>query len=44
MGEFKDGKRHGRGFEGTPRGEIKAGYWLNDEYVGKGKPKELKEK
>jgi hypothetical protein len=42
-GEFKDGKRHGRGFETTADGRAKLGYWLDDVYVGKEMPEELEQ-
>ena len=38
VGEWKDGKRHGFGIESYPGNVDKAGYWLDDMYVGKEKP------
>ncbi|MHB8810164.1 MAG: hypothetical protein ACYC9M_09145 [Desulfobulbaceae bacterium] len=38
VGEWKDGKRHGYGIESYPGNDDKAGYWVDDMYVGKEKP------
>ena len=37
-GEWKDGKKHGKGIEKISGGETKRGYWVNDKYVGQQKP------
>ena len=44
VGEFKEGERHGKGIEKHIYGREMESFWLPDNYAGKEKPEELKEK